>query len=120
MVFISYRRADSADIAGRLYDRLAAHFSEENVFKDVDSIPPGVDFRRHIERMISSCSVFLVLIGKNWLGTPEAISARSRLEEARDYVRIEVETALNLNIPVVPVLVQGARIPSEEELAYLS
>lgn len=111
-VFISYRRAESSDVTGRLYDRLAAHFGKENVFKDVDSIPLGVDFRRHIESKVSACSVVLVIIGSQWLKMTNA----SRLQDPNDYVRLEVETALKRNISVVPLLVQGASMPSEGDL----
>lgn len=115
VVFMSYRRVDSSDVTGRLYDRLVTHFGRDNVFKDVDSIPLGVDYRRHIDRMVSSCSVLLVVIGKQWLalagGGPEL-----RLQNPNDYVRIEIETALRRDIPVIPVLVQEAALPSEEEL----
>lgn len=107
-VFISYRRADSADVAGRLYDRLSGHFGKEKVFKDVDSIPFGVDFREYIENMISACSALLVVIGRQWLG--------SRLADPHDLVRIEIEAALKRQIRVIPVLVQEADLPTEESL----
>jgi len=66
-VFISYRRDDSADIAGRIYDRLADHFGRDAIFKDVDSIPLGVDFKKYLEGVVSQCVVELVVIGKTWL-----------------------------------------------------
>lgn len=110
-IFISYRRADSADVSGRLYDRLSDHFGEENVFKDVDSIPFGVDFRDYIESMIAVCSVLLVVIGRQWLG-----SGKSRLEDPHDFVRLEIEAALKRKIRVIPVLVQEAGLPAEESL----
>lgn len=114
-VFISYRRADSADVTGRLYDRLVARFSSRKVFKDVDSIPLGVDFRRHIENEVSACSVLLVIIGKTWLGPSEG-RAGFRIHDPGDFVRIEVEAALKRDIPVIPVLVQGATLPAERDL----
>lgn len=107
-VFINYRRADSADVAGRLYDRLSGHFGKENVFKDVDSIPFGVDFREYIENRISACSAVLVVIGRQWLG--------SRLSDPHDFVRLEIEAALKRQIRVIPVLVQEADLPTEESL----
>ena len=116
ILFISYRRADSVDISGRLYDRLADHFGEGNVFKDVDSIPLGVDFRDHIENMVSKCSVLLVVIGSQWLGSSIINARQSRLEDPHDFVRIEVEVAFKRNIRVVPLLVQGARMPAEGSL----
>jgi hypothetical protein len=66
-VFISYRREDSADVTGRIYDRLAAEFERPNVFKDVDSMPLGVDFRKHIAQEVSRCGVLLAVIGRDWL-----------------------------------------------------
>jgi uncharacterized membrane protein YeaQ/YmgE (transglycosylase-associated protein family) len=117
ILFISYRRADSLDVTGRLYDRLEARFGREHLFKDVDSIPLGVDFRQHIERMVTDCSAMVVVIGQRWLGQEESgTKFRTRIEDPNDFVRIEVETALKRDIPIVPILVQGATIPAEEAL----
>ncbi|MEP7285741.1 MAG: SUMF1/EgtB/PvdO family nonheme iron enzyme [Chloroflexota bacterium] len=66
-IFISYRRDDSADVAGRIYDRLVAKFGKDAVFKDVDSIPFGVNFKKHLEGVVQQCAVELVIIGKQWL-----------------------------------------------------
>src|SRR5262245_52724766 len=66
-LFISYRRGDSADITGRIYDRLLQHFEKDFMFKDVDSIPLGIDFRQHLERAVGRCSVLLAIIGRRWL-----------------------------------------------------
>lgn len=114
-VFISYRRADSADVTGRIYDRLLAHFGKESIFKDVDSIPLGVDFRQHLSSAVGDCRVLLAIIGKDWLGT-ETGSAQRRIDDARDFVRIEIESALERSIVVIPVLVQGARMPTDSDL----
>lgn len=117
VLFISYRRADSSDVTGRLYDRLEAHFGKDCLFKDVDSIPLGVDFRQYIERMVTACSAMVVVIGRQWLGQEESgTGLRTRLQDSNDFVRIEIETALKRDIPIVPILVQGATIPSEEAL----
>jgi hypothetical protein len=114
-VFISYRRADSADVTGRIYDRLTRHFGPSAIFKDVESIPLGIDFKEHLEKAVGKCKVFLVVIGDKWLEAAEA-SQKQRLQDPRDLVRIEVETALNRNIPVIPLLVRGASMPAEEKL----
>jgi len=114
-IFISYRRADSADITGRIYDRLAGHFGESAIFKDVDSIPPGVDFKEHLERAVGRCRVFLAVIGDQWLETTDSLQT-NRLEDPRDFVRIEMEAALNRNILIIPLLVRGASMPAEENL----
>lgn len=113
-VFLSYRRDDSADVTGRIYDRLVQRFGKAQVFKDVDSIPLGVDFREHLGNVVGRCSVVLVVIGDRWLnaGAPGA----RRLDDVADFVRIEIESALERRIPVVPVLVRGAAIPGDSDL----
>ncbi len=102
-IFISYRRDDSASDTGRIYDRLAHEFGRDNIFKDVDSIPLGVDFAQHIDQEVGRCQVLLVVIGKTWL-TP-------RLQSPDDFVRLEIESALNRGIPVVPVFLEGVTGP---------
>lgn len=114
-IFISYRRADSADITGRIYDRLAGHFGESAIFKDVDSIPPGVDFKEHLEKAVGKCKVFLAVIGERWLEATDSLQ-NNRLQDPRDFVRIELEAALDRKILVVPLLVRGASMPEEENL----
>ena len=114
-IFISYRREDAADVAGRIYDRLVQHFGSTSVFKDVDSIPFGVDFRRHLSDTVGRCSIFLTVIGRQWPTITDE-TGRRRLDDPRDFVRIEVEAALQRDIPVIPLLVQGAVMPSAEKL----
>jgi hypothetical protein len=105
-VFISYRREDSAGYTGRLYDSLRARFGDQNVFLDVSGIDSGRKFADVIQAAIHSCDVLVAVIGREWL-TCVANGAR-RIDDARDLVRTEIQTALNANIPVVPVLVGGA------------
>ena len=112
-ILISYRRADSGDVAGRIYDRLVAHYSRETVFKDVDSIPLGIDFRKHLSESVGACQVLLAVIGRNWI---ESRGSEKRLDDPHDFVRIEIETALDRRIPIVPLLVQAAPMPNEEDL----
>lgn len=114
-IFISYRRDDSADITGRLYDRLVRKFGKQSVFKDVDDIPLGRDFRRALREAVGRCEVMLVVIGRQWLTVADD-HRRRRLDNPGDFVRIEVESALDRNIPVIPVLVQGATMPRESDL----
>ena len=114
-IFISYRRADSADVTGRIYDRLVRHFGTAAVFKDVESIPPGIDFKEHLEKAVGKCKIFLVVIGDKWLGMNDTLQT-DRLHDPRDFVRIEVEAALNRNILIIPLLVRGAAMPEEEKL----
>ncbi len=114
-ILISYRREDSADVTGRIDDRLVQQFGGEAVFVDVDSIPFGVDFRKHLDEHVAKCDVFLVVIGPDWDGSKHN-EGKSRLEDPRDFVRIEIESALKREIPVVPVLVRGAKIPAADRL----
>jgi hypothetical protein len=114
-VFISYRREDSIAMAGRIRDQLAARFGADNVFFDIDTIPLGVDFRQHIDKMVADCDVVLVIIGRRWLDVTDSAELR-RLDQPGDFVRLEVEAALRRGIPVVPVLVDGASVPNESKL----
>lgn len=115
-IFISYRRADSQTICGRIYDRLKAAFGgAQNVFKDVESIPPGVDFREHIRRAVEQCDAQLVIIGPGWLDARDD-RERRRLDDPDDFVRLEIEAALNRGIVVAPVLVSGAQMPAAGDL----
>lgn len=115
-IFIGYRRDDSADSAGRIYDALEAQYGKKHVFKDVDSIPMGEDFRTYVAGVIKECKVFLPLIGPRWLDAQDRNGGR-RLDDPEDLVRIEIETALaSEGVVVVPVLVGGASMPSAEAL----
>lgn len=122
-VFISYRRADSGQIANRIYERLTKHLGNDNVFKDAASISKGSDFREVIEQALSQCDVFLAVIGPEWLEITDATGHR-RLQDENDYVRIEIQRALGRNIRIIPVLFNttmppAADLPSAlEELAF--
>jgi formylglycine-generating enzyme required for sulfatase activity len=111
-----YRRADSADVAGRIYDRLVLEFGKEAIFRDVDTIPIGVDFREHIRRCLSVCRVGLVVIGPEWC-TTAGRSGRPRLQETADHVRLEVEGLLACQtVTTIPLFVRGAEAPEPEDL----
>jgi formylglycine-generating enzyme required for sulfatase activity len=113
-IFISYRRDDSAGMAGRLYDRLEAGFGRDNIFMDIDAIPLGVDFRDYLQSAVGQCDVLLAVIGRNWFGrTAEGVR---RLDDPKDFVRIEIEAALVRGIPVIPVLIDKVPMPAESEL----
>jgi streptogramin lyase len=116
-VFISYRRTDTTTFSGRIYDRLVLRFGKKNVFKDVDDIPPGVNFGTYIQAALRQCAVALIIIGHQWLDT-SATDGERRLEHPNDWVRLEVETALSLGLTVIPVLVDGARMPNEDALPH--
>ena len=87
-IFISYRRADTQHVAGRLFDRLAEHFGAGNVFMDVDSIEPGLDFAEAVDNAVGRCEVLLALIGSHWVDAVDEHGNR-RLEDPDDFVRLE-------------------------------
>lgn len=113
-VFISYRREETAYPAGWLYDRLASRYGGQ-VFKDVDSIRLGDDFVEVITRAVGSCDVLLALIGDQWLTITDRAGQR-RLEDPDDFVRLEIEAALTRDVRVIPILIEGARLPHADEL----
>lgn len=114
-IFISYRRQDEPNFAGRLSDRLTQHFGSSHVFMDVDSIELGLDFADVINGYLAKCEVLIAVIGKGWLNAADA-QGRRRLDNVSDYVRLEVEAALTRRIRVIPVIVEGAQVPQAEEL----
>jgi TIR domain len=115
-VFISYRRDDKRDFARGLYERLARHLGEQQIFMDVDSIDLGVDFTEVVNQRLAQCSVMLVVIGTNWLDCVDS-GGRRRLDNPDDLVRLEVETALaRPGVRVIPILVDGARAPESTGL----
>jgi len=114
-IFVSYRRSDSEGEAGRLFDDLVSHFGEQMVFMDVAGIEAGRDFRKAIEESVAGCGVLLVIMGPSW-ATAKDETGRLRLEDPNDFVREEVASALRRDIPVVPVLVRGAKMPRAEQL----
>ncbi len=114
-VFVSYRRSDSQDVAGRIFDRLIAHFTPRAVFKDVDSLPVGVPFRAYVVHAISASDAVLVLIGPTWSTCCDS-NGRRRLENGDDVVRLEIETALRLGRPTLPITVSNAQLPASSDL----
>jgi Hsp70 protein/TIR domain/DnaJ C terminal domain len=114
-VFISYRRSDTRWAAGRLYDRLAEMLGRDNVFFDVSDIEPGEDFVFRIGEIVGKCDVLLAVIGPTWLSTADE-SGNRRLQSSQDLIRVEISTALQRNIRVIPVLVDGAEMPQEAQL----
>jgi hypothetical protein len=111
-IVLSYRRSDAQEIAGRIHDRLAAHYGREAVFMDINTIPFGMEFRKHILDVLAETDLLLAIIGPQWAGEGE----RRRIDEQNDYVRLEIETALQRNILVIPVLVSRATMPSPNDL----
>src|SRR5262245_56570278 len=114
-IFISYRRDEAEGYAGRIHERLASIFGTHSVFMDVDDLKPGSEFPLAIENAIATSDVLLVLIGKQWLQFRDPAGNR-RLDDPEDFVRREIVTALNRKVRVIPVLLNGARLPSEQDL----
>jgi hypothetical protein len=114
-IFISYRREETAAQAGRLYDRLSDRFGEERVFMDVEAIAIGVDFTKAVMEAVSECDILLALIGRDWPAITDSKGKR-RIDNPHDFIRIEIETALERDIRVVPVLVDGAVLPHADDL----
>jgi Caspase domain/TIR domain len=114
-IFINYRRDDAPGVAGRLGDRLSKTFSHREIFMDVDAMKPGLDFVKQLDEQVSKCNVLLAVIGPSWLNAADE-KGRRKLELPRDYVRIELASALKREIPVIPLLVNGAVMPSEDDL----
>lgn len=115
LIFVSYRRQDTQSATGRLCDKLQTHFDAERVFHDIESIAAGADFAAAITSRIAASSVVLVMIGRRWLDAAGP-DGRPRLFEPGDYVCLEIATALEREIPVIPVLVEGAAMPSAAAL----
>jgi len=114
-ICISYRRDDTAATAGRIRDKLSEHFGESRVFMDIDSIEPGSDFPKAIRTAVGLSQVLLVLIGRQWLILDER-SSKPRIFDPSDWVTIEIKTALQNDIRLIPILVDGAIMPSRKEL----
>jgi TolB-like protein len=106
-IFISYRRQDTSGFAGRLFDRLSKCFSPDQVFIDVESIEPGANFADVLSQRVGDCKVLLALIGPRW----HAADSHARLSDPNDYVRIEIEAALGGAVRVIPLLIDGAKLP---------
>ncbi|MEO0548541.1 MAG: TIR domain-containing protein [Pseudomonadota bacterium] len=117
-VFINYRREDSQYQADRLRELMKPWFDNPSgdIFMDVDSIPAGVDFVDYLDSQVKQCDALLVLIGKNWLTMTDQTGNARRLDSEADFVRIEIESALSRNIPVVPLLLDGVPMPKPEQL----
>jgi TIR domain len=115
-IFINYRRDDAPGVAGRLFDYLALKFPRRSLFMDVDAMKPGMDFAKQLDTQVSQCQVLLAVIGPHWLDAKDQAGQR-RLDAEKDYVRIELASALKRAIPVIPILVDGAAMPHEDTLS---
>lgn len=113
-IVISYRRADSEAVTGRIRDRLVSHYGQDSVFMDVDSIPFGIDFRDYIKEALDQTDALIVVMGTRWAGASD--TAPPRIMEENDPVRIEVEAALARGIAVIPLLIDNATMPQPQDL----
>jgi serine/threonine protein kinase len=114
-IFISYRRDDSAGYAGRVHDRLEREFGRDLLFMDVDTVPLAADFSVMLSEAVAKCGILIAVIGANWLHARDE-SGQRRLDNPSDYVRIEIAAALKRDIPIIPIFLEGARMPQAEHL----
>src|SRR5262245_60257926 len=110
-----YRRYTGPHATGRLYDRLEKEFGRDLLFMDIDTIPLGADFHQVLSEEVAKCEVLLAVIGGQWLSLVKEDGSR-RLDDPNDFVRIEIAAALARGIPVIPILLDGTRIPKAAEL----
>src|SRR5688572_20505177 len=108
-IFLSYRRDDTGGHAGRLHQELVKRFGGERVFLDIE-LEPGLDFEEGITTALASCSVFIVLIGRQFLTLVDS-EGRRRIDKSDDHLRAEIAEALSKNIRLIPVQVEGAEMP---------
>src|SRR4051794_30836755 len=114
-IFVSYRRNDAPGHAGRIYDRLVGRFGATNVYMDLDSTAPGADFVEVINNTLAACDALIAVIGRDWK-TETRAPLGERASHREDWVQREIATALERNIRVIPVLVEGAQMPGSDEL----
>lgn len=114
-IFIAYRRSDSQDMTGRIYDKLTSKLGKNVLFRDIDSMPYGEDFREHVSQTLARCKIVLVVIGDTWLKVEDS-SGNRRIDNPQDNVRTEIEIALKLNVPIIPLLIRSAKMPGQKEL----
>jgi hypothetical protein len=115
-VFISYRRDDSKYQARMIHAAFCRVLPREHVFMDINSIPPGANFRKILKHWVNECEVLLALIGPGWINAIDPKTSSRRLDNPNDFVRIEIGEALARDIPVVPVLIDGTPMPDIDSL----
>jgi len=117
-IFISYRREHTAFIVDRLHRRLAEHFGDRQINRDVESVGPGDDFGRRIDEVVAASNALLAIITDRWLLNRNPVGKRP-IGVPRDWVQREIEVALQRpDVLVIPVLIEGATMPSAQELPY--
>ncbi|HYS48959.1 MAG TPA: toll/interleukin-1 receptor domain-containing protein [Xanthobacteraceae bacterium] len=113
-ICISYRRADSQAITGRIFDRLIAHYGKDSVFIDIDNIPAGTDFRQYLNQTLLKTTVLLAIVGPKWLGGTKG--SVERIHDENDPVRVEIETALYGGVSIIPVLIGNRKMPTAAQV----
>jgi hypothetical protein len=113
-ICISYRRADSQAITGRIFDRLTGHYGKSAIFIDIDNIPAGTDFRQHLARTLRKATVLLAIVGPKWLGAGKG--GPDRIHDESDPVRVELETALRNGLAIIPVLIGNRKMPTATQV----
>ncbi|MGI9021796.1 MAG: tetratricopeptide repeat protein [Acidimicrobiales bacterium] len=114
-IFISYRRDDTSGHTGWLYDSLRDHFGAPRLFRDIDAIAPGANFVDAIQESVLGCGALLAIIGREWPDCTNPDGGR-RLDDPEDFVRLEIASALEHGVAIIPVLVEGAHMPSSRDL----
>ena len=117
-IFISYRRADSQWQTKAIYEKLTTIVDDprEDIFFDLDSMTVGLNFKTQIQASVEKCDVLIAMIGQKWVNEVDTETGQRRLDDPKDFVRLEVAAALNRDIPVIPVLLDGAPVPDMDEL----
>jgi hypothetical protein len=113
-ICISYRRADSQAITGRIFDRLIAHYGKDSIFIDIDHIPAGTDFRQYLSKTLLKATILLAIVGPKWLGAGKGLP--DRIHDESDPVRVEVETALRNGLSIIPVLIGSRKMPTATQV----
>jgi TIR domain len=116
-IFISYRRSDTRHIAGRIYDRLKTEISERDIFFDVGTMPIGVNFKQHIASTLEDTAVVVAVVGEKWVNrTWKWSRLLAFLGSSEDFVKSEIDLALDLGVPIIPVVVDNVTMPGKREL----
>ena len=114
-IFVNYRRSDAGVEARAIYEHLAKLYGQSRVFIDINFIKEGSDFRKVLDQHLRRCRALVAIIGPNWMEASDENGHR-RLDDPDDFVRVEIGTAIDRGITVIPVLVNGAPLPHSNEL----
>ncbi|MDM0084580.1 4a-hydroxytetrahydrobiopterin dehydratase [Variovorax sp. J31P179] len=115
-LFVSYRRADANDAVRALYFHLRQRFGLGQVFMDISSITSGDVWPDRLKRALDAATIALVVVGPNWLRAADQYGRR-RLDASDDWVRLEIECALETKKKIIPLLIGGLlELPPVEAL----